>query len=86
MLVYLSFTAIICSSLPVINNGVIRYSTDTTDAFDYATVATYVCNEAFFLDGVENRTCNGDGSSTTGGWSGTAPVCSGELTTYSRTD
>ncbi len=70
--------AIICSSLPIINNGVIRYSPDTTGAFNYATVATYICNEGFFLDGVENRTCGGDGSSTTGGWTETAPVCSGE--------
>ncbi|XP_064387965.1 uncharacterized protein LOC135336171 isoform X3 [Halichondria panicea] len=70
---------IICSSLPIINNGVIRYSPDTTGAFNYATVATYICNEGFFLDGVENRTCYGDVSSTAGRWTDTAPVCSGIL-------
>ncbi len=58
-------------------NGRIEYSVDTSAPFDFATAATYSCNEGFFLEGNEIRNCGGDGSSMTGLWDGTAPVCTG---------
>ncbi len=69
--------AITCSSLSPITNGRISYSPDTTSPFDLGTVATYSCDNGLFLSGSESRTCEGDGSSITGMWSGTAPICSG---------
>ncbi len=57
-------------------NGMIVYS--TTPPFNFGTTATYQCNDGYSLaSGDRVRTCTGDGTSTVGQWSGTAPVCSG---------
>ena len=58
----------------------IVYSSDTTLPHDYGTTATYECDTGYEItnEGSE-RTCTGDGSSSVGQWSGTAPVCSGAI-------
>ncbi len=43
----------------------------------FGTVAMYGCNTGFSLVGNNNRTCTGDGSSTTGSFNGVAPICEG---------
>ena len=74
-----SLSAVTCSSLGTFANGQIIYSTDTTAPYDYGTVATFTCNTEFSLSGDSTRTCRGDGSSQIGVWSGSSPVCVGEL-------
>ena len=76
----LRFTAVTCSSLSSISSGVIAYIPDTTPPFDLGTVAVYLCNEGFNLTGNNLRTCSGDGSSVSGVWGGSAPVCAGRYT------
>ena len=73
-------SAITCSSLSSISNGVIDYSPDVTSPYNFGTVATHTCNEGFYLQGSNARTCSGDGSSVSGMWSGSAPVCAGKFT------
>ncbi len=73
------YTAILCESIPNPDNGFIRFSESSSDAFNFETTATYVCNDGFGLSGRNiNRTCvvsdNGPGE-----WTGTAPTCEGEL-------
>ncbi len=69
---------ITCTTLDPIADGVITYSPDTTDPFDFGTNATYSCNDGFFLEGDEKITCNGDGTSVNGEWDVTAaPQCTG---------
>ena len=70
-------SAITCTSLSQVNNGLVTYSPDTTSPFSFGTTATYSCNEGFFLQGGRTQTCVGDGSGLNGVWSGSAPVCSG---------
>ncbi len=71
-------TAILCSALPAISDGVIMYSTDITAPFDFGTTATYSCNDGYFLQGSDTvRQCRDDSTDTTGDWSGTTPVCTG---------
>ncbi len=55
----------------------IAYSPDTTSPFDFGTTATYSCNDGYFLEGEQTRSCAGDGSSTMGTWDLTAPTCTG---------
>ena len=73
-----SKTAITCTSLNLINNGLITFSPDTTSPFNYGTTATHSCNQGFYLVGNIARNCVGDGSGLIGTWSGSAPVCAGE--------
>ncbi|XP_064386521.1 uncharacterized protein LOC135335055 isoform X2 [Halichondria panicea] len=71
-----SCIAITCSAL-TIDNGMIVYSSDMTEPYDYGTTATYECDTGYEITGGESeRTCTSDGSSSVGQWSGTAPVCS----------
>ena len=72
-----SIAAITCSALNPITNGTITYDLDTSDPFDFGTTATITCNIGFNLGGDSTRTCSGDGLSTNGMWSGSAPICSG---------
>ena len=74
---FLDYTAITCNPLSPVNNGLIVYSPDVTSPYNYDTTATFNCNEGFFLEGVSSLTCEGDGLSESGAWSGSAPVCSG---------
>ncbi len=66
-------------SLAMLNSGVIRYMPDVAGEVEYATVAVHECDEGFFLVGVENRTCTGDDTGTTGRWTDNASVCSGNV-------
>ena len=71
--------AITCSALPAIENGMITYSSDITQPYDYETTATYQCDSGYELTGGDDeRTCTGDGSSPVGQWNGTALVCTGQ--------
>ena len=74
----LSKSAITCTSLNLINNGLITFSPDTTSPFDFGTTASYSCNQGSYLVGNVARTCGGDGSGVAGTWSGSTPVCAGE--------
>ncbi len=49
---------------------------------DYESVATYSCNNGFSVVGGNTRTCTGDGSSTTGAFTGVAPTCGRELESF----
>ena len=65
-----------CPMLPSPANGEVTYS----DLLRYTngTVATYSCGEGFGLSGGDvTRTCEGDGSSPNGAWSGVTPSCEG---------
>ena len=66
---------IICDMLAPINNGSITYS--NTPPYEYDTVATYLCDEGFFLEGDESINCTGDGRSVTGTWGPGTTVCAG---------
>ncbi len=59
---------VVCLPLPALNNGIVSYYNDSTLGLD--TVATYICNTGYNLNGETTRTCGSDGS-----WSGSAPVC-----------
>ncbi len=74
--------AIVCTTLAPDVNGVIIFTPDNTEPFDFQTTATYGCNEGFFLLGNANydtRWCGGDGLSTSGVWNNTVPSCPGEI-------
>ena len=62
--------AILCPVLPGIDNGFITYSPDTVANFDQGTVATYMCNQGFNLQGDRERVCQINGT-----FSGIEPLC-----------
>ncbi len=73
-------TAIECSPLTTIANGVITYAPDTTPSYDLSTVATYDCDAGFVLDlslgGSEMRTCfDDDGLDAIGEFDNQTPRC-----------
>ncbi len=72
-------TAITCLPLRSVTNGVIRYSPDSMEPFDFGTAAMYSCATGFFLEGGRMRTCGGNEISIVGTWNGIAPVCTGEM-------
>ena len=54
------------------------FSDDHFAPHDFATVATYTCDTGYGLSrGDATSTCGGDGSSTSGIWSGVVPTCEG---------
>ena len=58
----------------------IAYVSDTVNEFVFGTLAVYTCNEGFGLNGSDAfRTCDGDGSSLTGSFDGSAPICDRKL-------
>ena len=64
---------IVCPFLPDPENGNIVFD-DLT--FEFGTTAIYECDVGFGLSGDSTvRICRGDGTSTTGEWTGTAPTC-----------
>ena len=73
-ILYSSLGPVVCSSLGTRANGQITYSPDATSPHDFGTVATFTCNTGFSLRGDRMRTC-GSGEV----WSGSSPVCVGEL-------
>ena len=73
---FLIHPAIECEPLPDIANGRITYAEDTTPNFDLGTVATYECDDGYYLMGEDQRNCTaGDGSSAIGVFEGQAPTC-----------
>ncbi len=56
-------------------NGVVNENGN----FEFGTEAVYSCNTGFSLVGGNNRTCTGDGNSTTGAFNGLPPTCQCEL-------
>ena len=70
--------AILCESLPNPDNGYIQFTEISSDAFNFQTTATYVCNDGYGLSGGDiNRTCVGSENGP-GEWTGTAPTCEGK--------
>ncbi len=73
---FISFPEILCLSLDEPENGIIMYNIDVLVPFDLGTTATYVCNIGFGLSGgVGVRTCIGNGKSSVGEWTESAPNC-----------
>ena len=70
-------SAITCESLGSFGNGVITYRTDRMSPFDFGTTATYSCNEGYYLEGEDVRTCVEDVSRLNGIWSDSTPRCAG---------
>ena len=65
-----------CSALSEPENGLIEYSSGLTGDQLFGVTATYTCESGFGLAGGERvRTCEGDGSSPVGNWTGTASLC-----------
>ncbi|XP_064395003.1 uncharacterized protein LOC135342233 isoform X1 [Halichondria panicea] len=69
--------AITCPLSTAPTNGSVTYSAtaDENDTYAFDVVVTYSCFVGFFLVGDNTRTCTGDGSSTTGAFSGIDPTC-----------
>ena len=61
----------------------ISYSHGTTNPFDFGTIATFVCDDGFFLDGSMTSTCGGTAS--VGLWIESSPICSGKINGDSKT-
>ena len=70
-------TAITCSVLAELINGMIDYSRSPNSArYSYGTAAIYRCNPGYNITSVDNvRACTGDGKSSSGQWDGAAPQC-----------
>ncbi len=60
-----------CPPLPEIANGMISYLPDNTSDYDVGTMASYVCEDGFTLNGDDTRNCQSDRT-----FSGMEPVCS----------
>ncbi len=74
-----------CPALSDPINGKIEYDDGDTSTNNnqlrlvpFGTMATYTCVFVFALIGNDIRTCTGDGSSTTGAFSGIDPTCERE--------
>ena len=69
-------SAIECEPLPNIVNGSIIYAEDTIANYELGTVATYLCDDGFFLMGEDQRNCTvGDGTSAVGVFDKPLPTC-----------
>ena len=68
--------AVQCPELPSIPNGLIEYVEDDGAPFDLGTMATYMCNDGFFLDGDDERSCTTREVGTSiVMWTGQEPQC-----------
>ena len=77
---YISSAAIECPALTADPNGGLSYSSvDQTGPFAIGTVATFMCNTDFSLNGASaTLTCaDDDGADNIGTWGGTEPACPG---------
>ncbi len=73
------FLDITCDGLRNPNNGLVLFNGDMVNRnFEFGAEAVYSCDTGFSLVGISNRTCTGDGSSTTGAFNGVAPTCERE--------
>ena len=68
-------SVIVCEALELLEDGNVTYSVGEGDPLVFGTIATYSCDIGYSLLGVEIQTCEGNGSSVTGGWNGTEPTC-----------
>ena len=74
---------IACLALPEPENGRIEYSSGSTGDQLFGVTAMYICESGFGLTGGERvRTCEGDGNSPVGTWTGNAPSCLGNFIQY----
>ncbi len=74
----LFLSAVTCSELSPPNNGQVLYAATVMLApFNFGTAATYLCGLGYALVGNAMSRCGSDGSSPSGGWSGTLPTCQG---------
>ncbi len=71
--------AITCPPSTAPSNGSVTYSStaDENVAYAFDVVASYSCFTGFSIVGDNTRICTGDGSSTTGAFDGTVPICEG---------
>ncbi len=70
-----------CPALNDSMNGQVDYGDGGISAqflIPFGTMATFTCVNGFALIGNSSRTCTGDGSSTTGAFSGIDPTCERE--------
>ncbi len=68
-------------------NGYIEYSSGSIGDQSFGATAIYVCEHGFGIArGDRVRTCEGDGSSTAGNWTGIAPLCRGKKVGTIRID
>lgn len=74
-LTYMTYLAILCHELPAITDGHIFYQPDRTAPFDLHTVAMYVCDIGFSLQGNLTRMCTSVESSVIGVFEGITPAC-----------
>ena len=72
--------AIICTPLEDILNGSIAYFPERIEGanISFSTIATFSCEEGFFLDGDTVSTCS-EGEGATGKWTKNTPTCQREL-------
>ena len=74
-----SHIVITCPLLKNLKNGTIVYSSEQESRFDIGTVATYICDQGYVLNGTTLRACmEDDRIDTVGEWSRDAPTCLGE--------
>ena len=64
-----------CPALPDFTNGVISYSMGGPNEFPNSTIATYSCNEGYFLEGEPDRTCRVPAGILDGTYDGEEPYC-----------
>ena len=70
-----------CDPIPSPDNTGIEYSTnaDASGSYSFGTEVSHMCDPGYSLaSGDETRTCEMNGGSTTGIWSGVEVVCEGE--------
>ena len=65
-----------CEPLLDVANGTITYAEDTIPNYELGTVATYMCDDGFFLMGEDQMNCTvGDGTSAVGVFDKQSPTC-----------
>ncbi len=76
---YVFAIAIMCPFLTTPVNGSVTYTSTSNgnSSYPFNSMAIFSCNTGFSLVGGNNRTCTGDGSSTTGTFNGVNPICEG---------
>ncbi len=76
-----------CSELPSIPNGSIVYVENDVSPFDLGTIATYMCNDGFFVDGDNERSCTiGQAGTSNRVWTGQEPQCVRKFRDFVNTD
>ena len=63
------FAVVDCGALQAPANGAVM----TNPGTNFTSIATYICDPGFFLEGEPTRTCP-----ATGNWTGSQPTCTGK--------